>query len=60
MSGIAGEVRPVRYSGERILAAQKQGFTRAIVPRGNVPRSAPEGMDVIGVQRLEDAIDAAF
>ncbi len=58
--GLAGEVRPVRYGDERIAAAQKQGFTRAIVPRANVPRNVPAGIEVIGVRRLREALDAAF
>ena len=58
--GLAGEVRPVRFGDERIAAAAKQGFTRCIVPHGNRPRKTPEGMTVIGVKRLRDALDAAL
>ena len=58
--GLAGEIRPVRYGTERIAAAAKQGFTRAIVPHGNVPREAPKGMTVVGVRRLSEALDEAF
>ncbi len=58
--GLAGEIRPVRFGTERIAAAAKQGFTRAIVPKGNVPKQIPKGIDVIGVRKLSDALDAAF
>jgi DNA repair protein RadA/Sms len=58
--GLAGEVRPVRYGEERIAAAAKQGFSVAVVPRANVPKSTPKGIEVIGVRRLQEAIDAAF
>jgi DNA repair protein RadA/Sms len=58
--GLAGEIRPVRYGTERIAAAAKQGFTRAIVPRGNVPKQVPDGLSVVGVRRLSDALDEAF
>ncbi len=58
--GLAGEVRPVRFGEERIAAAAKQGFACAIVPHSNVPRVAPKGMQVIGVKRLSDALDAAY
>lgn len=58
--GLAGEIRPVRYGGERIAAAAKQGFTRAIVPVGNVPKNPPQGIEVVGVRRLVDALDAAW
>ncbi len=58
--GLAGEIRPVRFGTERLAAAAKQGFVRAIVPQGNRPRKAPKGMEVIGVRRLGDALDAAW
>ena len=56
--GLAGEVRPVRYGTERIAAAAKQGFTQAIVPHGNVPKKLPDGIEVIGVRRFGDVLDA--
>jgi len=55
--GLAGEIRPVRFGTERISAAAKQGFTHAIVPRGNVPKKIPQGMSVTGVRRLSEALD---
>lgn len=58
--GLAGEIRPVRFGTERIQAAAKQGFTHAIVPQGNVPKTCPDGIEVIGVRRLTDALDRAF
>ena len=56
--GLAGEVRPVKFGTERIAAAAKQGFTHAIVPRGNAPTQVPEGIEVISVRRFSDALDA--
>jgi DNA repair protein RadA/Sms len=58
--GLAGEVRPVRFGTERIAEAAKQGFSIAIVPQANVPRQKPQGIDIIGVRRLTEALDAAF
>jgi DNA repair protein RadA/Sms len=58
--GLAGEIRPVKFGAERIAAAAKQGFTRAIVPRGNVPKRVPQGIDVVGVRRLSEALDLAW
>lgn len=58
--GLAGEVRPVRYGEERIAAAAKQGFTCAIVPRSNVPRKPVDGIEIVPVTRLREALDAAF
>lgn len=57
--GLAGEVRPVYNGEERLREAAKHGFTRAIVPRGNAPRSLKiAGLEIIPVQRLADAIQA--
>jgi DNA repair protein RadA/Sms len=58
--GLAGEIRPVKFGTERIAAAAKQGFTRAIVPSGNVPKRVPDGIEVAGVRRLTDALDIAW
>ncbi len=58
--GLAGEIRPVPYGEERLREAAKHGFARAIVPAANVPRRAMEGIEVIGVERLSDALRSAF
>lgn len=58
--GLAGEVRPVRFGEERILAAAKQGFAKAIVPLSNKPKKIPAGIEVVGVRKLSEALDAAF
>ncbi len=58
--GLAGEVRPIRYGEERIATAARQGFSTAIVPQANVPKRALKGIEIIGVRRLQDALDAAF
>jgi len=58
--GLAGEIRPVRFGEERIAAAAKQGFTRALVPHANMPRKTPKGIEVVGVKRVRDALDEAF
>ncbi len=58
--GLAGEIRPVRFGTERIAAAAKQGFTQAIVPAGNVPKRPPKGIEVTGVRRLSEVLEAAW
>lgn len=58
--GLAGEVRPVPYGEERIREAAKHGFERAIVPSANAPRRPIEGIEVIGVERLSEAVRAGF
>ena len=56
--GLAGEIRPVPFGEERLREAAKHGFHRAIVPRANVPRKALDGLTVVGVSRLEEALAA--
>lgn len=57
--GLAGEIRPVPNGLERLKEAAKHGFRRAIVPKANCPRERQvRGIDVIGVSRLTDAIEA--
>lgn len=36
--GLAGEIRPVSNGQERLIEAQKHGFTHAIVPKANAPK----------------------
>lgn len=55
--GLSGEIRPVPSGQERINEAAKHGFKRAIVPFNNVPKSPIEGMEVIGIKKLSDALD---
>jgi len=58
--GLAGEVRPVPYGEERLREAAKHGFERAIVPEANTPRRPIEGLEVVGVERLAEALKHAF
>lgn len=55
--GLSGEIRPVPSGQERINEAAKHGFTRAIVPYTNMPKEKIEGMQVIGVKKLSEALD---
>ncbi|MEQ8496748.1 MAG: DNA repair protein RadA [Gammaproteobacteria bacterium] len=56
--GLAGEIRPVPGGPERLREAAKHGFRRAIVPRGNVPKPVPDGLEVTVVERLDEALAA--
>ncbi len=56
--GLSGEIRPVPSGQERLREAAKHGFRRAIVPHSNVPKEMPEGMQVIGVSKLSEALEA--
>jgi len=55
--GLAGEIRPVSSGQERIVEALKHGFTKALVPQANVPQEIPEGIEIIGLSRLQQALD---
>jgi DNA repair protein RadA/Sms len=54
--GLAGEVRPIQRGQDRLKEAAKLGFTKAIVPRANVVKQPIKGLEVIGVERLEQAL----
>jgi DNA repair protein RadA/Sms len=58
--GLTGEIRPVPFGEERLREAAKQGFRRALVAGANVPRQPVEGLAVVGLGRLEQALAAAF
>lgn len=55
--GLAGEVRPVQRGQERLKEAAKLGFTRAIVPKSNTPKQPIKGLQVVAVERLEQALN---
>jgi len=55
--GLAGEIRPVPSGQERLFEAAKHGFKRAIVPQANVPKGGVAGMEVMGVNSLQQAIE---
>ncbi|ENY73968.1 DNA repair protein RadA [Aeromonas diversa CDC 2478-85] len=56
--GLSGEIRPVPSGQERLQEAAKHGFRRAIVPWANAPKSPIEGMEVVPVKKLADALEA--
>lgn len=54
--GLAGEIRPVQSGQERLREAAKHGFKHAIVPMSNVPKTPIDGLEVIGVKHLQEAL----
>lgn len=56
--GLAGEIRPVPGGQERLREAAKHGFKRAIVPKSNVPKGKIEGLEVVPVSRIAQALEA--
>ncbi|GAA4863558.1 DNA repair protein RadA [Luteimonas vadosa] len=58
--GLSGEIRPVPNGEERLKEAATHGFRRAIVSKANAPRNGSfPGLEVVAVERLADALDAA-
>ena len=55
--GLAGEIRPAPRGQERLKEAAKLGFDTAIVPRANAPKQPIEGLTVIAVERVEEALE---
>lgn len=58
--GLSGEIRPVTNGQDRIYEAAKHGFKRAIVPKMNIPKEKIKGMEVIGINKLSQALEALF
>jgi DNA repair protein RadA/Sms len=56
--GLAGEIRPVQSGQERIKAAAKHGFKKAIIPKANAPKKPISGIEVIAVDNLTEALQA--
>lgn len=55
--GLTGEIRPVPNGQERLREAQKHGFTHAIVPFANQPKSGIKGIETYPVKTLGDALE---
>ena len=58
--GLAGEIRPAPRGQERLREAVKLGFSRVLIPTANAPKRATEGLDVVAVQRIDQALEAAW
>lgn len=56
--GLSGEIRPVPSGQERLREAAKHGFKRAIVPISNCPAEPIDGLKILGVKTLQEAIAA--
>jgi DNA repair protein RadA/Sms len=55
--GLAGEIRPAPRGQERLKEAAKLGFTHALVPKANAPKQAIKGIEVIALERVEQAVE---
>lgn len=56
--GLSGEIRPVPNGQDRLREAAKHGFKRAIVPKANAPKETIEGIEIVGVSWLSEALEA--
>ena len=59
--GLTGEVRRVSRIEQRVQEAAKLGFKRAFIPASNLGGwDYPNGIQVIGVETINDALKACF
>ena len=56
--GLAGEIRPAPRGQDRLKEAAKLGFTHALVPKANAPKQPIKGIEVMALERVEQAIEA--
>ncbi|WP_374488635.1 DNA repair protein RadA [Zoogloea sp.] len=55
--GLAGEIRPAPRGQERLKESAKLGFSVALVPKANAPKQEIPGMQVLAVDRIEQALE---
>ena len=55
--GLAGEIRPAPRGQERLREAAKLGFSLALIPKANAPKQKIEGLEIVAVDRLEQALE---
>ncbi len=58
--GLAGEVRPVRRVDQRILEAEKLGFTSIFVSKNNKIGLKNPAINIIKVSRIEEVVSKLF
>lgn len=56
--GLSGEIRPVADGQERLKAAASHGYKQVIIPFANKPKQGFDGMSIIAVRTVADAISA--
>ena len=63
---LTGQVLPIGGLKEKVLAAQRAGLTRVIVPRRNeadveeIPEPLREGLEFVFVDEIDEVLDAAL
>ncbi|MCC7217572.1 MAG: DNA repair protein RadA [Burkholderiales bacterium] len=56
--GLAGEIRPVQRGQERIREAAKLGFRTVVIPTANRPKHGVDGVTIVTVDRVDEALRA--
>jgi DNA repair protein RadA/Sms len=55
--GLSGEIRSVVFPTERLNEAQKLGFKKAIIPKGNMSKLSYKGkMEIFGAADIDEAV----
>jgi DNA repair protein RadA/Sms len=54
--GLSGEVRGISQAELRVKEAAKLGFTRCILPLGNLKQVKVKGVELIGVKNVDEAL----
>lgn len=54
--GLTGEIRPVQRGQDRIKEAAKLGFKQALIPQANKPKIKIDGIEIIAIDRIDEAI----
>jgi DNA repair protein RadA/Sms len=54
--GLAGEIRPAPRGQERLREAAKLGFSVALIPKSNAPKQKIEGLKILTVERIDEAL----
>jgi DNA repair protein RadA/Sms len=55
--GLGGEIRPVANGHARLNDAAKHGFKKAVIPKGNAPKTPIKGLVIYAVSTLSEALD---
>ncbi|HXX83040.1 MAG TPA: DNA repair protein RadA [Casimicrobiaceae bacterium] len=55
--GLAGEIRPVQRGLDRLREAAKLGFRHVLIPAANKPKQAIDGLEIIPVERIAEALE---
>ena len=58
--GLTGEVRAIAQPELRLIEAEKMGFKKCILPKGNIKHLKRTSLKTMGINRLEEAFEIIF